>query len=105
MASFTAERRTREIGIRKVMGATVPGVVGLLSKEFIRLVVLANVIAWPVAFFVMNDWLRNFAYRTSITVWMFLITGILSITIALATVSFQSIRAALINPAEAIKNE
>ncbi len=105
MASFAAEQRTKEIGIRKVLGASVPGVVVLLSKDFLKLIVLANVIAWPLAFFGMNKWLQNFAYKSGIGIWVFLYTGILAAGIALATVSYQSIKAALLNPVDAIKYE
>jgi putative ABC transport system permease protein len=105
MASFAAEQRTKEIGIRKVLGATVPGVVVLLAKDFLKLIVAANIIAWPLAYFGMNKWLENFAYKAGISVWVFLLTGVLAVGIALATVSYQSIKAALLNPVEAIKYE
>ncbi len=105
MASFAAEQRTKEIGIRKVLGASVPGVVVLLSKDFLKLIVVANVIAWPLAYFGMNKWMQNFAYKSGIGLWVFLYTGILAIAIALATVSYQSIKAALLNPVDAIKYE
>jgi putative ABC transport system permease protein len=105
MASFAAEQRTKEIGIRKVLGASVPGVVMLLSKDFLKLIVAANIIAWPLAYFGMNEWMQNFAYKSGIGVWIFLYAGILAVGIALATVSYQSIKAALLNPVDAIKYE
>ncbi|MGB6866347.1 MAG: ABC transporter permease [Candidatus Aminicenantaceae bacterium] len=105
MASFAAEQRTKEIGIRKVLGASVTGVVVLLSKDFLKLIVAANIIAWPLAYFGMNKWMQNFAYKSGIGFWVFLYTGILAVGIALATVSYQSIKAALLNPVDAIKYE
>jgi len=105
IASFAAEQRTKEIGIRKVLGASVPGVVVLLSKDFLKLIVLANIIAWPLAYFGMNKWMENFAYKSGIGLWIFFYTAILAMGIALATVSFQSIKAALLNPVDAIKYE
>jgi putative ABC transport system permease protein len=105
MASFAAEQRTKEIGIRKVLGASVPGVVALLSRDFLKLIAVANLIAWPLAYFGMNRWLQNFAYKTGIDVWIFIFTGLIAIGIALATVSYQSIKAALLNPVDAIKYE
>ncbi|MGD9347101.1 MAG: ABC transporter permease [Candidatus Aminicenantes bacterium] len=105
MASFAAEQRTKEIGIRKVLGASVPGVVVLLSKDFLKLIVMANAIAWPVAYFGMNKWMQNFAYNSGIGFWVFLYAGIIAAGIALATVSYQSVKAALLNPVDAIKYE
>ena len=105
LASLAVSRRTKEIGIRKVLGATVPKVVGLLSKDFMKLLLVANVVAWPGAYFLMSQWLQNFAYRISLGIWIFLLTGVLALVIALATVSFQSIRAALANPVEALRYE
>jgi len=105
LAAFSAERRTKEIGIRKVLGASIVGIVQLLSKEFIVLIVFANVIAWPVAYYVMNRWLENFAYRVAIGWETFLAAGTLALVIALVTVSFQAIKAALANPVEALKCE
>jgi putative ABC transport system permease protein len=105
MASFAAEQRTKEIGIRKVLGASVPGVVVLLSKDFLKLIVVANIIAWPLAYFGMSKWMENFAYKSGIALWVFLYTGILAVGIALATVSYQSIKTALLNPIDAIKYE
>ncbi|MFC2157982.1 ABC transporter permease [Acidobacteriota bacterium] len=105
MASYSTERRTKEIGIRKVLGASTTGLVSLLSREFLKLVVFANLIAWPTIYFFMHKWLQNFAYRIGISVWHFLVPGILAVVIALLTVSYQSIRAALSNPVDALKYE
>jgi putative ABC transport system permease protein len=105
LASFTAGRRTREIGIRKVLGATASGIVHLLSREFLKLVLVANVIAWPVAYFAMNKWLQSFAYRIDIGWWIFALAGGLALLIALLTVSTQAIKAALANPVEALRYE
>lgn len=105
MASFTAEQRTKEIGIRKVLGASVSGVVVLLAKDFLKLVLFANFLAWPIAYIAMKKWTQGFAYQAGIGVEMFVITGILAAVIALLTVSFQSIKAALSHPINAIKYE
>ena len=105
MASFTAEQRTKEIGIRKILGASVPNVVSLLSKEFTKLVLISNIIAWPVAYFVMNQWLQSFAYRTKIGIWIFLGSAVLALVIAFLTVSYQSTKSALTNPADALHYE
>jgi putative ABC transport system permease protein len=105
MASFTAEQRTKEIGIRKVLGASVPGIVRLLAKEFVLLVIVANLIALPVAYFAMNRWLQSFAYRMDIHAWIFVLSAALSLSIALITVSYQAIRAALANPVDSLRYE
>ena len=105
LAAFVAEQKTKEIGIRKVLGASILGVTALLSKEFTKWVLLANVIAWPVAYFVMHIWLQNFAYRTSIRPWAFIISSALALTIAMLTVSFQSIKAAVANPVDSLRYE
>ena len=105
MASFAAEQRTKEIGIRKVLGASVPGVVVLLSKDFLKLIAVANLMAWPLVYFGMHQWLQNFAYKTGINIWIFLFTGVVAMGIALATVSYQSIKAAFLDPIKAIKYE
>jgi putative ABC transport system permease protein len=105
LAAFTAEQRTKEIGIRKVLGATVSGLVSLISREFVILLTLANAIAWPVAYFLMSRMMNNYAYRTSITVWVFLIAGALAYGIALLTVSFQAFKAARTDPARALRYE
>ena len=104
-AAFTVEQRTKEIGIRKVLGASVSSVTALLSRDFVQLVLLANLIAWPIAWFAMNRWLQNFAYRIEISWWVFLLAGGLALVIALLTVSVQAIRAALANPVESLRYE
>ena len=105
LAAFTAERRTKEIGIRIVLGATAPNIVRLLLKEFVILVAVANVIAWPVAFWVMKGWLKDFSYRVSLNVWVFVGAGLLTLLIAMLTVSFQAIKAALADPANSLRYE
>jgi putative ABC transport system permease protein len=105
LASFTAEQRTKEIGIRKVLGASTSGVIALLSREFIKWVVLANLMAWPVGYFAMRSWLRNFAYRTSLTVPMFLGAAMAAFAIAAAVISVQTYRAATANPVESMRYE
>src|SRR5690606_31716500 len=92
LAAFTIEQRTREIGIRRVLGASVQGVVSLLSKDFIRLVLIAIVIATPLAWYAMNRWLQDFAYRIELKWWMFVLAGSLAVLIALLTVSVQSLK-------------
>ena len=105
LSAFTAEQRTKEIGVRKVLGASVGGIVGLLSKDFIKLVLLAIVIASPLAWYTMNQWLANFAYKLDIEWWIFALAGVLAIAIALLTISFQSIKAALMNPVKSLRSE
>ena len=105
LSIFTAERRRKEIGVRKVLGASVQTVVGLLSKEFLRLVAVATLIAFPVAWFAMNKWLQDFAYRISMGWWIFFIAGASAMAIALVTVSFQAIKAAIANPVKALRSE
>jgi len=105
LAMFTAERRTKEIGIRKVLGASVASITTMLSKDFIMLVALAILIASPVAFYLMNQWLQDFAYRTNISWWIFILAGLSAIVIALVTVSFQAVKAALVNPVKSLRSE
>ena len=105
LAAYATERRTKEIGIRKVLGASVGNIVGLLSKEFLQLVGISFLIAIPVAWVAMQHWLQDFAYRINLEWWVFVVAGMLAIFIAFITVSFQSLKAALSNPVEAIKLE
>lgn len=105
LAMFTAEQRLKEIGIRKVLGASIRSLFGLLSQEFLVLVIIALLIATPVAFYAMNKWLQSFAYRTPVQWWVFAISGGLIMLIALATVSFQAIKAALVNPIKSLRSE
>ena len=105
LATFATQQRTKEIGIRKVLGASVLNLSRLLSNEFLKLVLLANLIAWPLAYFVMNRWLRSFAYRASLGLELFLFSGVLALCIALLTVSYQSIRAARANPVNSLRYE
>jgi putative ABC transport system permease protein len=102
LVSFVTQQRFKEIGIRKVLGASVFEIVILLSKEFTRWVIYANIIAWPIAFYFMNNWLQNFAYRTNISWIVFVISGLLALIIAIVTVSLQAVNAALANPIEAL---
>ncbi|UCF85723.1 MAG: ABC transporter permease, partial [Desulfobacteraceae bacterium] len=103
LSSFMAERKTKEIGIRKVMGASMGEVVVLLSRQFAKWIIAANLIAWPVAYLAMKNWLFNFAYRTDIPLWIFPVAGILTLLVALMTVSYQSVKAATANPADSLR--
>ena len=105
LVSFAAVRKRREIGIRKVNGAKVSEILTLLNKDFIKWVAIAFMIATPIAYYVVNKWLENFAYKTSISWWIFALAGLLALGIALLTVSFQSWKAATRNPVEAIRYE
>jgi ABC-type antimicrobial peptide transport system permease subunit len=105
LAMFTAEQRLKEIGIRKVLGASVTSLFALLSSEFLLLVLIALLIASPITWYAMNDWLRTFAYHAPVEWWMFALSGGLIILIALATVSFQAIKAALVNPIKSLRSE
>jgi putative ABC transport system permease protein len=105
LATFTAEQRTKEIGIRKVLGATVTGIVTLLSKDFLKLVFIAFVIATPIAWYMMNKWLQDFAYKVNISVWVFVLAAVLSIAITIVTVSFRAIKAAVNNPVDSLRSE
>jgi putative ABC transport system permease protein len=105
LAAFSAEQRNKEIGIRKVLGASVGGIVQLLSTDFIKLVLLAFLIATPISWWVMNKWLDGFAFKIQISWWMFAIAGFATIIIALFTVSSQAIRAAVMNPVKSLRSE
>jgi putative ABC transport system permease protein len=105
LAVYSAEQRTKEIGIRKVLGASVSGIISLLSKDFIRLVIVSIIIATPVAWWAMNKWLQTFAYRINISWWIFLVAGVIAILIAVITVSFQAIKAAVSNPVKSLRTE
>jgi ABC-type antimicrobial peptide transport system permease subunit len=102
---FTAERRTKEIGIRKVLGATVTDIAVLLNQDFVKLVLIAFLIAAPVSWYFMNQWLQDFAYRTSMSWWVFALAGLSAVTVALLTVSWQALRAAVANPVESLRTE
>ena len=105
LASYMVEKKTKEIGIRKVLGATAPNILLLLTKEFTKFVFLANLIAWPFAYFAMNKWLQNFAYRINLGLWMFIIPTLLALFMALLTISYQSIKAATANPVDSLRYE
>jgi len=105
LASFTAEQRTKEIGIRKAMGASVSGIILMMTKEFISLVIIASIIAWPIAYYVMNNWLQDFAYASDLSVWTFLLAAVGAVIITVVTVSYQATKAALTNPVDALQYE
>jgi putative ABC transport system permease protein len=105
LAAYTAQKRTKEIGVRKVLGASVQNVVSLLSKDFIKLVLTATIIAFPIAWWGMNKWLNDFAFRINISGWIFIISALIAIGIALATVSFEAVKAAIVNPVKSLRTE
>jgi putative ABC transport system permease protein len=105
LSAFSAAYRTREIGIRKVLGSSVPEILGLLSKEFIVIIIVAMVIAIPVSWFSMNRWLEGFAYRINISWWLFAVAGITVVLVALASISYQTLKAANANPINSLKSE
>jgi putative ABC transport system permease protein len=105
LVSFATERRTKEIGIRKALGASVSRIVVLIAKESTGCILLANLIAWPIAWYAMTRWFQNFAYRTSISLWPFILSGGLAILIALLTMIFQIVKAASANPVDALRYE
>ena len=105
MASYIAELRTKEIGIRKVLGATISGILTLLSREFIKWIIIATIIAFPISWYVMNQWLQTFAYRMDLNVWLFLLSGLFALSVAIITVVFQTLKAAIANPIKALRYE
>ena len=105
LAAFAAEQKTKEIGIRKVLGATVLHIVRLLSVDFIKMVCIASIIAFPIAYWAMNKWLQDFAYRISLSWWIFAGAAGIALLIALITVSFQSVKAAIANPVNSLRSE
>jgi putative ABC transport system permease protein len=105
LASFLIERRTKEIGIRKILGAETPGIVALLSKDFLQWVGLANLIAVPVTYIAMNNWLKSFAFRTSVSAGVFIAAAAVAIGVALLTISAHCFRAAASNPADSLRHE
>jgi len=105
LSLFATMQRTKEIGVRKVLGASVSNILLLLSKDFMRLIIIANVIAFPVAWWIMNSWLRDFAYRTSLPWWIFLLAGALALIIGIVTISMQTIKASIANPVKSLRSE
>ena len=105
IASIIIRQRVKEIGVRKVLGASVSGIVALVSKEFIKPVIIAFLIAVPIGWWAMNKWLQNYAYRVNVQWWVFAIAGIAAVLITICTVSFQSIKAAIANPVKSLRTE
>ena len=105
LSLFATIQRTKEIGVRKVLGASVSNIVLLLSKDFVKLVVIAIVLAAPAAWFILNNWLQSFAYRTALSWWIFGLAGVAAVFVALATISFQAIKAAGSNPVKSLRSE
>ena len=105
LVTYTAEQRIKEIGIRKVLGSSVAQIVALLSKDFLKLVLISFLIAFPLAYYLMNTWLQDFAYRITLSPWVFVLAGVTTLVIAFLTVSFKSIQAATVNPVKSLKAE
>jgi putative ABC transport system permease protein len=105
LTAFMAQRRTKELGIRRVMGASTAVLVKLMSSDFLKLVVIANIIGWPIAWYLMNSWLKGFAYQVNISAWVFGGTGIAVILIAFTSILYHVLKASQVNPIKSIKNE
>jgi len=105
LSGFLAEQKTKEIGIRKVLGASVRSIVTGFSKEFAKWVFVANLFAWPLAYYFMSDWLNNFAYRVELSIWEFLLSGVLALLVAFLTISYQAVKAAYANPVKSLRND
>jgi len=105
LAAFTAQKRQKEIGVRKVVGASVQGITVMLSKDFLKLILISLVIAFPVSWYLMSNWLQSFASRVDLNAWVFIVAGLATILITLITVSYQSIKAALANPVKSLRSE
>ncbi|HUS02568.1 MAG TPA: FtsX-like permease family protein, partial [Chitinophagaceae bacterium] len=105
LATYSAEQRIKEIGVRKVLGATVLNLTSLLSKDFLKLVLIANGIAFPIAWWAINKWLQEYAYHVDVQWWVFIVAGVAAILIALFTVSYQAIKAAIANPVKSLRTE
>jgi putative ABC transport system permease protein len=102
---FTAQQRIKEIGVRKVLGASVTGIVSMLSKDFLKLVFISILVASPIAWWAMNKWLQDFAYKINISFWVFVLAGTVALLIALFTICFQAIKAAIANPVKSLRTE
>ena len=105
LASFMTEQRVKEVGIRKVLGASVSGIMLLFSKEFTKWIIISNVLAWPIAWIAMNKWLQSFAFKIEMSLFIFLFAGLLALFIALLTVGSQAVKAAIANPADSLRYE
>jgi ABC-type antimicrobial peptide transport system permease subunit len=105
LATYMAENRIKEIGVRKVLGASVMSITTLLSKDFLKLIIISIIIATPIAWWAMHSWLNNYTYKVDIEWWVFIAAGLLSVTIALVTVSYQAIKAATSNPVKSLRSE
>ncbi len=105
LALYMVEQRTKEIGVRKILGASLGNIFVLISKEFVYLVLIANILAWPLAYILMQKWLQNFSYRIEMGMWIFVLAGVIAFAIALLTISFQAIKAALADPVKSLRYE